>query len=118
MDRLNLMRATESNFGLIFLLYPDPIFYIDSLLDMAITSLEPDIDVIEFFENEVHQKIWVISNPEVITIVQTQMASKKGLIIADGHHRYETALKYRDEMREKYPEKNILLDNKQKKIIL
>jgi uncharacterized protein (DUF1015 family) len=33
------------------------------------------------------------------------MASKKGLIIADGHHRYETALIYRDEMREKYPDK-------------
>jgi uncharacterized protein (DUF1015 family) len=103
MDRLNLMKATKSNFGLIFLLYRDPIRYIDSLLDMAIDTLEPDIDVIEFFENDVRQQIWVITSPEVIKIVQAQMSSKKGLIIADGHHRYETAIKYRDEMREKYP---------------
>jgi uncharacterized protein (DUF1015 family) len=105
MDRYNLMKATEANFGLIFLLYSDPISYINSLLDIAISNLEPDVDVTEYNETDVRQQMWVITNPEVISIVQSHMASKKGLIIADGHHRYETALIYRDEMREKYPDK-------------
>jgi len=105
LDRLNLMRATEANFGVIMLMYPDPISYVNSLLDIAIDTLEPDIDVIEFSENDVRQQIWVITSQDVISIIQSHMSGKKGLIIADGHHRYETALKYRDEMREKYPEK-------------
>ncbi len=42
--------------------------------------------------------MWKVSDPDVIETVQAKMADKK-LIIADGHHRYETALNYRNEMR-------------------
>ena len=63
-----------------------------------------DIDVRELFEQDVRQQIWVVSDKEVIASVVAEMAPKQGLIIADGHHRYETALNYRNEMRAKHPQ--------------
>ena len=103
-DRLNLLRATESNFGQIFMLYPDPENRINDLLDAAIAHRPPAADVRELFEEDVRQQLWVVSDPSVIADVIAEMASKQGLIIADGHHRYETALNYRAEMRAKYPD--------------
>jgi uncharacterized protein (DUF1015 family) len=102
-DRLNLLRATETNFGQIFMLYPDVENRINALFDAAINGRPPNIDIRELFEKEVRQQMWVITEPEVIGQVIAEMTSKRGLIIADGHHRYETALNYRAEMREKHP---------------
>jgi uncharacterized protein (DUF1015 family) len=48
--------------------------------------------------------MWVVTEPGVIAQVLAEMAPKRGLIIADGHHRYETALNYRAEMRDKFPD--------------
>src|SRR6185503_9435024 len=42
--------------------------------------------------------LWTVMDPKTVSVIQQHMADKK-LIIADGHHRYETALAYRDEMR-------------------
>ena len=103
MDRLNLTRATEAYFGNIFILYPDAENKIDALLDAAIQR-DPDVDVRELFEKDVRQKLWVVTDENVLAAVQAEMAPKRGLIIADGHHRYETALAYRDEQRAKYPD--------------
>jgi uncharacterized protein (DUF1015 family) len=103
MDRLNLLRATEANFGQIFMLYPDQENHINALFDAAIAGREPDADLQEYFEKDVDQQMWVVSDPEVCAQVEQAMAPKRGLIIADGHHRYETALNYRAEMREQYP---------------
>jgi uncharacterized protein (DUF1015 family) len=97
-DRLNLLRATETNFGLIFMLYPDPENQINTLFDAAIAGSLPDADVQELFEKDVRQQMWAIADPELIAQVVAEMAPKQGLIIADGHHRYETALNYRAEM--------------------
>jgi uncharacterized protein (DUF1015 family) len=58
----------------------------------------------ELFEKDVRQQFWSVTNAEIIQAVREEMAPKKNLIIADGHHRYETALNYRDEMREKHPD--------------
>jgi uncharacterized protein (DUF1015 family) len=102
-DRLNLLRATETNFGQIFMLYPDSENRINAILDAAIAGRAPDADVRELFEKDVRQQVWVLSDPEVTAQVVAEMAPKQGLIIADGHHRYETALNYRTEMREKHP---------------
>lgn len=102
MDRLNLLRATETNFGQIFMLYPDAENRINALFDAAIAGREPNADVWELFEKDVRQQLWVITDPNVIAQVVAEMAPKHGLIVADGHHRYETALNYRAEMREKY----------------
>jgi uncharacterized protein (DUF1015 family) len=58
----------------------------------------------ELFESDVEQRFWVVTDPQVIAQVQAEMAPKTKLIIADGHHRYETAVTYRDEMRARYPD--------------
>jgi uncharacterized protein (DUF1015 family) len=100
-DRLNLMRATQANFGHIFMLYPGD--RINKLLDAAIESGQ-GLKVRELFEKDVTQQFWAVTDPELAAAVVEEMAPKQNLIIADGHHRYETALNYRDEMREKHPD--------------
>lgn len=103
-DRLNLLRATAVNFELIFMLYPDPQGRIDALLDAAIGSEPAAADVRELFEKDVRQRMWVVSAPDAVAAIREEMAAKMGLIIADGHHRYETALNYRNEMRRQFPD--------------
>jgi uncharacterized protein (DUF1015 family) len=102
-DRLNLTRATETYFGNIFMLYPDEGNRIDSIFDGAIKR-PADITAREMYEKDVLHQVWVVTDQEVIRRVNKEMAPKTNLIIADGHHRYETALNYRGEMRQKYPQ--------------
>jgi uncharacterized protein (DUF1015 family) len=91
-DRLDLLRATRAHYEQLFLLYEDS-GEIDSLLA---TPQAPTIDVAD--EYGVAHRVWQISDPVVIAAVQNRMRDQK-LVIADGHHRYETALTYRDECR-------------------
>lgn len=102
-DRLKLTQATEACFGNIFMLYPDKVNRIDEILKEE-TKREPDIDVRELHEKDIRQMLWVVTDADLIKQVQKEMQSKTNLIIADGHHRYETALNYRAEQREKYPD--------------
>jgi uncharacterized protein (DUF1015 family) len=92
-DRLHLLRATQAHCGQIFMLYTDPAAEIDNALRQ---SGPPTVEVRDQYD--VLHRIWKVSDPAVIRTVHTKMADKK-LIIADGHHRYETALNYRNEMR-------------------
>jgi uncharacterized protein (DUF1015 family) len=92
-DRLNLLRATRAHFGQLFMLYSDPGREIDALLA---PRGEPDIAVRD--EYCVLHRVWRISESGTIEQIRAAMAAKK-LIIADGHHRYETALTYRNERR-------------------
>lgn len=94
-DRLNLLRATQSHFGQIFMLYSDPT---DAVATCLRQTGPPDVELKD--EYKVQHRLWKVSDPAVVEAVQAQMADKK-LIIADGHHRYETALNYRNERREK-----------------
>jgi uncharacterized protein (DUF1015 family) len=103
-DRLNLLRATAVNFGQILMLYPDAENRIHALFDAAIAGRAADVDVREMFEKDVRQQVWVVTDPGVLASVVGEMAPKRGLIIADGHHRYETALNYRNEMRPQHPD--------------
>jgi uncharacterized protein (DUF1015 family) len=64
----------------------------------------PAIVYDKVIEPEVEQNFWVVNDPDVIASVVAEMAKKQPVIIADGHHRYETALGYRDDMREQHPE--------------
>lgn len=100
MDRLNLMCATEVNFGHIFMLYPGD--RINQLLE-TVVGREPGFEVRDLFEHDVLQQFWAVTAPDVVAAVVEEMAPKRNLIIADGHHRYETALNYRDEMRAVHP---------------
>ncbi|MGC2357139.1 MAG: DUF1015 domain-containing protein [Candidatus Acidiferrum sp.] len=94
-DRLDLLRANRAHFGQIFMLYSGA-GKADSLLNSAAAHLSPDIEVAD--EYDVMHRVWRISDASVIAAVQQQMRDRK-LIIADGHHRYETALTYRNERR-------------------
>jgi uncharacterized protein (DUF1015 family) len=100
-DRLNLMRATEVNFGHIFMLYPGD--RINELLNEAVQTTE-GLEARDLFERDVLQQFWPVTDGDIVQGVLEEMAPKRNLIIADGHHRYETALNYRDEMREKHPD--------------
>jgi uncharacterized protein (DUF1015 family) len=92
-DRLELLRATRAHFGQLFMLYSDPAGEIDGVLA---PSGKPDMETRDQY-GVLHQ-VWKIADPGVIELVRGKMRDKK-LIIADGHHRYETALTYRNERR-------------------
>ncbi len=100
-DRLNLLRATAMNFGLIFMVYPGD--KIGQILAPHLVK-RPHIDLYALGEAEVKHTVWVIDDPQAIAAIQGEMEPKRNLIIADGHHRYETALAYREEMRRKTPD--------------
>jgi uncharacterized protein (DUF1015 family) len=94
-DRLQLLRHTRTHFEQIFMLYEDPEQRIDNILDAAAEDTA-DIEVAD--EYGVTHTLWIVDTPSVVSRIQEAMNGKK-LVIADGHHRYETALAYRDEMR-------------------
>ena len=89
-DRLELLRHTHAHFGQLFMLYPDEAGAIDALLDEAAAGA-PLAEVTDEY-GTIH-RIWKITGAAVI---QELMADKR-LLIADGHHRYETALAFRNE---------------------
>jgi uncharacterized protein (DUF1015 family) len=93
-DRLDLLRATRTHYEQLFLLYEDS-GEIAALLAPKLKG-PPTIEVSD--EYGVTNRVWQISEGSVIAAVQEKMRDKK-LVIADGHHRYETALNYRDECR-------------------
>lgn len=93
LDRLNLSRHTRAHFGQLFLLYDDPTSTVDAISDQA-ASGQPLLSVSD--EYGVRHTVWRIAEPAVVAQIQQAMADKK-LLIADGHHRYETAQAYHRE---------------------
>lgn len=96
-DRLKLIRAAEANFGHIFMLYSDPENQINNLLSDMLNK-KPLFEVKDKDKN-LH-RVWQIKDSELIENIQQKMRNKD-LYIADGHHRYQTALNYQKECREK-----------------
>jgi uncharacterized protein (DUF1015 family) len=91
-DRLNLLKATHAHFGQIFMLYSDAAGSVEKVLYDGAGPAEAEVTD----EYGVLHRLWKVSDPAVINLLTTAMADKK-LIIADGHHRYETALNYSKE---------------------
>ncbi|MGA2170731.1 MAG: DUF1015 domain-containing protein [Terracidiphilus sp.] len=91
-DRLNLLRATHAHFGQIFMLYSDPAGSVEEILYDGSGPAESEVTD----EYGVLHRLWRIGDPAAIRLLTTAMADRK-LIIADGHHRYETALAYSKE---------------------
>jgi len=97
--RLDLLRATAVNFGTVLMLHSGG--RIDELL-ASITTQPPAFALREFHEHDVKQEFWVLTDPGMISTLSARMALQRNLIIADGHHRYTAALRYRDEMRARH----------------
>ena len=93
-DRLNLLQATQAHCEQIFMLYSDPADEIGRLLKQ---DGPPTVELRD--EYGVLHQMWKVSDPATVAAAKAKMADKK-LIIADGHHRYETALNYRNQMRQ------------------
>lgn len=94
-DRLQLLRATRAHCEQLFMLYSDPSRVVDRLIEEAALSA-PLIEVED--EYGVKNRLWAITDPQEVEAIQLAFKDKK-LLIADGHHRYETALAYRNECR-------------------
>lgn len=95
-DQLELMRQCHAQLSPIFGLYPDPQQAVQARLDDACQSLTATIAI---DDQRVTHRLWVVQDPAVIGDVQ-RLLRDRPLFIADGHHRYETALAYRNERRE------------------
>ena len=94
-DRLNLMRECHANLSPIFLLYADPNGDIEQVMESFTDAHRPEIDCVETF-GSTHQ-LWCLDDVERNNEIQ-HLFSSKPLLIADGHHRYETALAFQEEM--------------------
>ncbi len=99
-DRLNMLRSTEKNLEAGFMLYSDPEEETIDIFD-EIAEEEPLYEAAD--ELGVHSRVWKIEGEDKIRRVQKVLEDEQ-VVIADGHHRYETAVTYRDEMREKNPD--------------
>lgn len=94
-DRIELLRHTRAQTGQLFMLYDDPGRKIETWLD-EISRRSAPVELCDEFD--VTHRLWPVSDAAILRNVQKEMSPKK-LIIADGHHRYETALNHRDECR-------------------
>ena len=99
-DRYKLLRATGVNTSPVVALYRDPAGRASELLD-ALTARAPDVDVTD--DEGTRHRLWATSadgeEPDVAVAALMAAAGRGPVFIADGHHRYETALRYRDERR-------------------
>src|SRR5512139_1946463 len=94
-DRLRLLQACEANFSQIFALYSDP----DGSVEAPLLAATAGAPLVSFDDGRgVVHNLWRAENPALIERVRAAFAGKP-FIIADGHHRYETALEYRRQMR-------------------
>jgi uncharacterized protein (DUF1015 family) len=96
-DRLELLRQTRTQTGQLFMLYTDARRRLDAQLNAAALAAAPAAACDEY---GVIHRLWPVFDRDVIASIADEMAPTR-LVIADGHHRYETALAYRDECRAK-----------------
>ena len=101
-DRLNLVKATRTNLSQIFSIFKDPDQTVQNML-LAIAQKQPDIDLED--EQGIQRRMWIVSDSGFIRGI-TDAMSDRDILIADGHHRYETALTYRDFMEKERTQAN------------
>lgn len=95
-DRLELLRHTRTHTGQLFMLYSDPQRQVDAVLEEVQSAQPPVTQMMD--EYGVIHRLWMVAEPQHIASIQRGMAEQK-LVIADGHHRYETSLNFRNENR-------------------
>lgn len=95
-DRLRLLRQVKANLSPIFVIFLDTKKIIQGTCRRHIRTKAPFIDIVD--DEKVNHKLWRIDSPKVLAGIQASL-SNENIFIADGHHRYEVACAYRDEMR-------------------
>lgn len=98
-DRISLLRSCGSQQGQIFMLYPTPPHPLTELVRDRLG--DPSYEVVDDYQ--VTNRVWEITEPALIAAIQ-QSVGAQTFYIADGHHRYETAVAFRDECRAAHPE--------------
>lgn len=93
-DRLMLTRACRMNLSQIFGLYPDPDCEAQNLVEASLAGQTP---LVATDHLGVVHRMWPLTDPGLATALN-RVIGPKPLFIADGHHRYETACNYRDEL--------------------
>lgn len=96
-DRLKLIRQVKANLSPIFAVFGDRKRVIQRMYQKYAQDKKPFIEVTD--TDSINHKIWKIDEPGVLEKIQSMMQDEN-IFIADGHHRYEAASLYRDEMRE------------------
>jgi uncharacterized protein (DUF1015 family) len=105
-DRLRLTRATKANLSPIFSLYSDPGGATTRTIDNATTATEPYSRTTD--DDGTVNRLWRVADPAAIEAVTEALAPAE-LLIADGHHRYETARVYAEEIGGEGPHRYVLM---------
>ncbi len=100
-DRFKLFKATNSNFSQIFGLYSD----LEKKIDALINPVHATAATIDVTFEQVRNQLWTITDETTIANIASLIEPKQ-ILIADGHHRYETALAYRDLCKSQNPNHN------------
>lgn len=98
-DRFSLLKACDAHFSPIFSLYADPCCVLETLTRKE-RERSPEIEVVD--DDAVRHRLWRVTDSPIIRKAHDLLDSKP-LFIADGHHRYEAAINYRNAMRERHP---------------
>lgn len=96
-DRLNMLRTVQKDLEPVFLIYSDPEKQTLNFL-LGVAKTKPIIQVTDSLQ--VKHTVWKVTDPQKIKQLKKNLKDKT-MVITDGHHRYESALVYRDEMRKK-----------------
>jgi uncharacterized protein (DUF1015 family) len=92
-DRLALLKTMGAEFSQIFLSYKDPQLTVENIYEKK-KNATPDFEIED--DLNIHRRMWLISD-SAETAAMTKMFQDKELLIADGHHRYETAIAFKNE---------------------
>ncbi|MBN1411627.1 MAG: DUF1015 domain-containing protein [Spirochaetales bacterium] len=100
-DRIQLTRATNTQFEYIWGLYQDE----RNIIDTILLECENDVPIINYYEEPygVRHRLWRLTDAEKCNLIEKAMSEEK-IYIADGHHRYQTMLNIREEMRKTNPD--------------
>jgi len=97
-DRLKITREVKANLSPIFAIFPDKKRVIKYVYEHCVKASQPFIDVTD--DEKTRHKLWRVDSPDILANIESKM-EKEDIFIADGHHRYEVAMLYREEMKKK-----------------
>ena len=94
-DRFRLIKAVKANLSPIFVIFSDAARIIQRTSEKVLKSTQPVIDIVD--KEGVEHQLWQITDKEALDKITSQMQDRQ-VFIADGHHRYEVAMNFREKM--------------------